>query len=105
MKERQFKKVARENGIWIPNFILFLDNLSFKEKGILAKIYHLDNEEGCFANNQYFSEFFGISKVQISKYVSRLTQKGYIENELNQAKGNKRTLRCLINDNENVSTP
>ena len=54
-QERTFK------GIWIPKEIWLNNELTLQEKVILVEIDSLDNDDGCFASNKYFSEFFGIS--------------------------------------------
>lgn len=49
-------------GVWIPAVVWLSDELSLIEKVMLVEIDSLDNEDGCYANNNYFAEFFGISK-------------------------------------------
>ena len=66
METKSINNVQNEEGIWIPGVILFNNDLSLREKFLLAKIFHLDNESGCYANNKYFSNYCGISRVQIS---------------------------------------
>ena len=56
MKTRDFK------GIWIPKEIWLNKNLKLIEKIFLVEIDSLDNEDGCYASNKYFAEFFGITK-------------------------------------------
>lgn len=73
MKDRKFK------GVWIPREIWLSKDLSITEKCLLVEIDSLDNDDGCFASNKYFGEFFGVSDRQISKYVSQLQKKGYIK--------------------------
>lgn len=70
--ERSFK------GVWIPKEIWLSDNLTLQEKIFLVEIDSLDNSEGCFASNSYFSEFFGVSNSRSSQVIKSLKEKGYI---------------------------
>lgn len=87
-------------GIWIPKEIYLAKDLNWTEKILLVEIDSLDNEQGCFANNEYFSNFLGISKGRISKNISLLTEKGYITSEIiykvNSKEIEKRVLHTTI---------
>lgn len=75
--ERDFK------GIWIPKEIWLDDNLTWSEKMLLVEIDSLSTlEKGCIATNEYLSNFFNLSKDRISKLISSLKSKGYIEVKL-----------------------
>ena len=65
-------------GIWIPMKIWEKEDLSLIEKVFLVEIFSLDNEEGCFASNEYFANFFKLSKIRCSQIISSLKEKGYI---------------------------
>lgn len=67
--ERNFK------GIWIPKEIWLNKKLTVMEKLFLVEIDSLDNEDGCFASNKYFAEFFGISKGRCTQILKQLEQK------------------------------
>ena len=70
-------------GIWIPRHIWLDKNLKPIEKILLAEIDSLGgSSDGCFASNQYFADFFDLSKDRISRLVSGLKNKGYITVEL-----------------------
>ena len=70
-------------GIWIPKEIWLNKDLSTNEKVLLAEIDSLGgSSDGCFASNQYFADFFDLSKDRISRLVSGLKNKGYITVEL-----------------------
>ena len=70
-------------GIWIPRHIWLSKDLSTNEKILLAEIDSLGgSSDGCFAGNQYFADFFDLSKDRISRLVSGLKNKGYITVEL-----------------------
>ena len=75
--EREFK------GVWIPKEIWLDDNLTWSEKMLLVEIDSLSTlEKGCIATNEYLSSFFNLSKDRISKLISSLKAKGYIEVKL-----------------------
>jgi len=59
-------------GIWIPKEIWLSSTLSLMEKVLFVEIHSLDNERGCFASNQYFANFFGVSARQIRRYLLSL---------------------------------
>lgn len=70
--ERDFK------GIWIPKEIWLNKFLNVNEKIFLVEIDSLDNENGCFASNDYFSEFFRLSKNRCSEIIKSLEKKGLL---------------------------
>lgn len=75
--EREFK------GVWIPKEIWLCEDLSWTEKMLLVEIDRLSQNNECFATSEYFAKFFGLKKDTISKLVSSLKSKGYIEVNLN----------------------
>ena len=70
--DRDFK------GVWIPKDIWLSENLSLMEKVLFVEIHSLDNERGCYASNDYFGRFFGVSGRQIRTYIGTLKEKGFI---------------------------
>jgi hypothetical protein len=70
--ERDFK------GIWIPKEIWLSPSLTLMEKVLFVEIHSLDNERGCFASNDYFGSFFGISGRQIRNVIGSLKSKGFV---------------------------
>ena len=72
MQERAFK------GIWIPAEIWLSKDLTIMEKIFLVEIDSLDNNNGCYASNKYFAEFFGITNGRASQIISKLSEKGYV---------------------------
>ena len=84
-------------GIWIPKEIWLSEDLTLQEKVFLVEIESLDNEEGCYANNQYFAKFFGLSKTRVSLVIKSLIQKGFIKSTILTELGNKRILNTLFN--------
>lgn len=81
MQDKENKKI----GAWIPCEIreLFAKRkINHSEMLTLSSIYGLSMEKPCYASNQYFSEFWGFSKDLISKTITSLKRKGYIEVKL-----------------------
>lgn len=79
---RQFK------GVWIPREIYLHDQLSWTEKILLIEIQSLQNEEGCWASNQYLAEFLGLSEKTIKNLLTGLRHKDFIETK--QINGERR---------------
>ncbi len=65
-------------GIWIPKEIWENQSLSIIEKIFLMEIDSLDNEEGCFASNNYFANFFNISRSRCTQIIASLKDKKLI---------------------------
>lgn len=92
MENRDFK------GIWIPKEIWLSEDLTLQEKVFLVEINSLDGYNGCYANNEYFSKFFGVSKTRVSEIINSLTKKGYVTLRLIPEEGNKRILKTLLKE-------
>ena len=76
-------------GIWIPREVWLDKNLTIHEKVMLVEIDSLDNENGCFARNQHFAEFLGVSERRIQTIIASLKDKGLISVEFIRKKGSK----------------
>lgn len=72
--ERNFK------GVWIPADVWLNTDLSIQEKVMLVEIdsLHACPERGCWAGNDHFAKFFGLSKSRVSEVITSLTKKGYL---------------------------
>lgn len=90
--ERSFK------GIWIPKEVWISKELTILEKIILVEIDSLDNEEGCFASNKYFAEFFGLSNGRISQIINSLSEKNFIK--IDYERKGKQILKRIIKINK-----
>lgn len=67
-------------GLWIPVEILTNDELSDKEKIILSMIVYLSkNKEYCFASNKYIANIVDVTPDRVSKIISSLKNKKYID--------------------------
>ena len=72
--QRDFK------GIWIPKEIWHLKDLNITEKIVLSVVNTLsEQDDGCFANNEYFAQLLNLSKGRVSKIINLLVKKGYLE--------------------------
>lgn len=70
--KRKFK------GIWCDAHLWFYDGLNVMEKMFYLEIDSLDNERGCFASNDHFAKFSGLSKSRCSEIIKSLEEKGAI---------------------------
>jgi hypothetical protein len=66
-------------GVWIPKNVYLNTDLSWSDKILLVEIESLDNEKGCFASNDYFADFLGVTKTTISTSISKLKRLGFLE--------------------------
>lgn len=70
-------------GLWIPIEILTDDAISDKEKLIYSLLLFFSTQNGsCTITNNLISNLFAISKTQVSKLISSLKSKSYIEVEI-----------------------
>ena len=88
--KRKFK------GIWIPAEVWESKSLTLQEKVFLVEIDSLDNDNGCYANNNYFSAFFGLSTTRVSLVIASLINKGFVTSTILQSEGNKRILKTSL---------
>jgi hypothetical protein len=88
-------------GVWIPKSIWENKELGWTEKMLLVEIKSLDNANGCYALNDHFSNFFGLSKDRISKMVTELRRLDYIDVELKYKEGTKQVIGRIIRVNIN----
>lgn len=86
-------------GVWISKEIWLAKDLGWSEKLLLVEIDSLDGEQGCFASNEYLANFFGLSKNRISKMVSALKEKGYINVQIYYKEGTRQIEKRIIRVN------
>lgn len=80
----------RLKGLWIPAEILLNEELTDKEKIILSMILYLSDETGsCFASNQYIASIVKVSTNRVSKIISSLKNRKYIQVNLKYKKESK----------------
>lgn len=81
----------------IPANVRYDDELSANAKLLYGEITALCNEKGyCWASNDYFSQLYGKSRITVSRWISELIQKGYINSEISKEDGNMRMLTPLL---------
>ena len=92
-------------GVWIPIEILEIEGLNLNEKVLLSMVFNLDNEQGCYASNEYFARFLGVSKDRVSKIISGLSKKGYLKNQVIYKRGTKCVEKRILKVSKLHSTP
>ncbi len=91
-------------GIWIPKDIWLNRELSITEKVFLVEIDSLDTYNECFASNSHFSDFFRLSKSRVSKIISDLVKKEYINSEIIRD-SNKKIIKRILKINHKTVVP
>lgn len=84
-------------GIWIPKEIWLNEELTIMEKVFFIEIDSLDNEDGCYASNNYFADFFKITPQRASQVINSLIKKKYltVKYEYNGLEIKKRVLNIF----------
>ncbi|MEK2588768.1 hypothetical protein ABQ284_12490 [Lentilactobacillus buchneri] len=97
MGERIIKSENRGfKGIWIPRDLWLNPKLSVMEMLFIAEIDSLEqDEQGCFASNNHFAEFFGVSRSRSSQIITGLIKKGFVTATYDRAETKQITKRHL----------
>lgn len=88
--ERDFK------GVWIPKDIYLHEGLTPTDKFLLVEIESLAKNGECFASNNHFSNFLGVSKNHVTKLIRKLVHMGFIKVDLIYKKGTKEVEKRII---------
>jgi hypothetical protein len=99
LENRDFK------GVWIPKEIWLSKELNVMEKLFLVEIDSLDNDNGCYASNSYFAEFFQLSRNRCSEIIKSLENKKLIKIDYIREQGKKNIEKRVIKVVENPNTP
>lgn len=83
-------------GVWIPKEIWLNKDLTLQEKCFLVEINSLDNNDGCFASNAYFADFFGLSNRRVIDILNSLEKKGYILKTIHYKENTKEVEKRVI---------
>ena len=84
-------------GVWVPAEILLDSKLTDKEKLILSIICNLSqNNNYCYASNRYFSNLLNVTIGRISKWITSLKSKNYIDIEIVYKEGTKEIKNRII---------
>lgn len=95
MPKRKVKNVNRAfNGVWIPKKYWLDENLSIVEVTFMAEIESLDGDNGCYASNNHFAEFFGMTASRVSQIINSLSDRGYLQ--ISYEKNDKQVVSRLI---------
>ena len=95
----------------IPAEVRYAKGITPNAKLLYAEITALSQKDGsCWASNKYFSKLYNVSSVTISRWISSLVKKGFINREIVYKKGtkeiDKRYLQlCKGGLNEDVNAP
>jgi hypothetical protein len=95
----------------IPANVRYDDSLTANAKLLYGEITALCNEKGyCWASNDYFAQLYNVSKISVSKWISQLVKKGYLNSTIEYKQGTKQIIkRYLIINNtpikEKFNTP
>ena len=90
-QQRAFK------GIWIPAEIWLNEDLSLQEKALLADIDSFCSRyESCYASNEHFAKFIGVSTRRIKDIIKGLEDKKIIEREIVYKQGTKEIQKRLL---------
>lgn len=74
----------------IPASVRYDSRLTPNEKLFYGEITALCNEKGyCWASNKYFSELYNVHKNSISRWISHLSDYGYIKIRLEYKENSK----------------
>lgn len=72
-KNRDFK------GVWIPSTFWLNPNLSVMDILFLTEIDSLQRgDQGCYASNNHFADFFGVSSARCSQIITSLVKRNYL---------------------------
>lgn len=92
-------------GVWIPKEIWLSKELTLQEKVFLAEIDSLDNENGCYASNNYFAKFFKLSRNRCSEIIKSLEKKGLVLIEYIRQDGKANIEKRVIRVVDKPNTP
>jgi hypothetical protein len=88
--------MKRREYIIVPVEIWEDENLSKTEMLLYSEIDSFSRYGECFASNEHFSKYLRVSKDRVSKLLTSLRRKGYIDIELIYKKGTKEIEKRII---------
>jgi hypothetical protein len=83
-------------GVWIPKEIWLSEELNLQEKCLLVEIDSLSSLGQCFASNDHFAKFLSLSKDRVSKMISGLKSKGFVEVDFTYKNNSKEIDKRII---------
>jgi len=91
-------------GVWIPKDIYLNKDLSWMEKIILIEVTSFSENGKCFATNQYFAEFLGISASRVRHIIADLVRKGYLKSKIIYKKNSKQVEKRILSVSSTTPT-
>lgn len=90
----------------IPAGIRYDKDICPNAKLLFGEITALCNEKGfCWAGNDYFSKLYGVSKETVSRWISKLTKKGYLKIKMFYKDNSKEIDKRIMAICQNVDYP
>lgn len=87
----------------IPSNVRYDPDLPPNAKLLYGEITALTNQDGCcWAGNVYFANLYGVKKETISRWISKLKEKGYIKVKLFYKKDSKEIDKRIISIDPNA---
>lgn len=88
------KHQIKITGVWIPGEVAFNNKLNDTDKFLFFYISSLDNNNGCFASNDYLASLMNVNNRTITRSITKLKELKYIYQE--SFDGRKRILRINL---------
>jgi hypothetical protein len=76
-----FQPATGFKGLWIPICILIDADLPPIRKIILAEVFHLQKDEGCFASNAHFCSLTGCKERNLRNHLAAMIRAGLLVSE------------------------
>lgn len=90
-------QVSNIKGLWMPIEILINENLNDKEKLLYALILFFSKNDGyCSITNKYFGSIVNISDTRVSKIISSLDKKKYVQVIINYQDKTRKMVNRII---------
>lgn len=81
----------------IPAEVRYDRELTPNAKLLYGEITALTNTTGyCYASNQYFAELYDVDKTRVSKWISSLKKRGYIDYTIDEKTSERRIVLLLV---------
>ena len=90
-------------GIWIPQEIWNLKELTWTEILLLAKVESFEKQciEGCFATNEHFANYLRVTKESASRLINKLVKENYLISKVVYKEGTKQIQKRKLSINRN----
>lgn len=95
-KEIVIAENRRFEGVWIPKRLYMATNLSARTKFCLIEIRSLSVDGYCWATDNHFADFLGISTRMVQTILKELKEIGYLETEYEYEPGTKAIKRRFL---------